>query len=247
MRMWVALVVLCCARAALAADRVVEVKTQPDLADGFGALPRIVDPRDSAEAAINTALARLDAVARKAQGACRGVDRNTPGDWGRSVTTSMRGPGFLSIVIDDSYDCGLAHPEEDVMAIVYDLRTGATVDWSRLLPLRLTGALSLKKDFDGTRTVVLASQRLAELVLSRYRYAHADSPECLQAAKDAAALGPPKMSAWLDAKAKGLALQFSLPYTAESCADPVILSAGVLKAEGADVDLLNALATAPDD
>ena len=52
------------------------------------------------------------------------------------------------------------------------------------------------------------------------------------------------MMAWRDAKAGGLTVQFDLPHVVQACADPVVIPAAALEAEGAKPVLLDALAAA---
>jgi hypothetical protein len=48
------------------------------------------------------------------------------------------------------------------------------------------------------------------------------------------------MMVWLDGKAKGLAVEVPLTHVIQACEDPVVISAAVLKAEGAQPVLLKA-------
>ena len=141
-------------------------------------MPRIIAPVDAAETRINAAVRRLDATVSKAADACKGLD-GKPGDWERAIDVPMRGPGYLSYVITDNLSCGGAHPDAATMLIVYDLRSGAPVDWTRLLPPSLTGTVAREQGADGTRMVTLVSKRLFALYLEGYRAGSADSQvEC---------------------------------------------------------------------
>ncbi|ACL58590.1 hypothetical protein [Methylobacterium nodulans] len=232
-----------------AGDGPVRLQVPADLAKGLAALPRIAAPRDAAEEAINAALARLDAKARKAAAECR-KESGGRGSWERTVAVAMRGPRFLSYAITDSAFCGGAHPNAGTMAIVYDLVSGAPVDWTTLLPPALTGQVALATGMDGTRMVTLASRRLHALYLAGYR-PKTDSPKA-EAAEDAAcreavASGfdtPPAMMAWLDAREGGLALSFDLPHAVQACADAVVIPTAVLRQEGAKPLLLQAVEAA---
>ena len=151
----------------LAADRAVRMQVPPAIEQGVAALPLIADPADAAETRINAALQRLDQSVRRSITACK-AHSGQSSDWERSVEVPMRGPGFISFVITDDVYCGGAHPDLSNMAIVYDLRTGAPVDWTRLLPPSLTGKLALADGADGTKMVTLASPRLNALFLAGY-------------------------------------------------------------------------------
>ena len=209
-------------------------------------MPLIANPSDNAERRINVALKRLDANLRKAIRDCKGND-DGPGGWVRKVEPTMKGPGYLSFVIKDTSFCGGPYPSIGTMAIVYDLRTGTPVDWARLLPPSLTGQVKLAVGIDGTRLVTLASPRLHSLYLSGYdraiQMAGNDIPvEDLAGCKEAVQeTNNPPMMVWLDAKLGGIAIQFDLPHAVQACAVPVVIPLAVLRADGANAALLDAI------
>jgi hypothetical protein len=223
-----------------AADRHVHFRVPPPVADKIAAMPQIIDPADAAESRINAALSRLDENVRKAAEECKSFAPD--GFWERSIDVPTRGPGYLSFVITDFTDCGGNHPNTSVMSIVYDLRTGAPVDWTQLLPGSLTGTLALQKGQDGTKMVTLASQRLFELYLAGYRAANPD-PACV-AEVERGLNGPPGMMAWLDAKVGGLALQFDLFGATRGCSMPIVIPIPTLSAEGVKPELLESIRAA---
>ena len=235
MRIAAATLVLLTAGSAYAADRAVHLQVPPPLVEAAAAMPQIAAPVDDAERRINAAVQRLDATARKAIAGCK-LDDGKPGDWERAIDVPMRGPRFLSFVITDTVYCGGAHPDSSTMAIVYDLRTGAPVDWTRLLPPSLTGKMTLQAGPDGTKMVTLTSKRLYALYLDFYP--RAQSADCKDAVRSSE---PPAMMAWLDAKGSGLAVQFDLSHVVQACAEPVTIPLATLRAEGAQPDLLDAL------
>jgi len=234
------------AGSAWAADRPVTVTAQPELKPGLATMPQIAAPADDAERRINAALRRLDGNVRKAAKSCQ-ADGGARSSWTRTIRTPMRGPHFLSVEIRDDMFCGGAHPSTGLMAIVYDLTTGAPVDWTKLLPPTLTGAVALAEGLDGTKMVTLASKRLHALYLERYRpkdskaKREGDDNDCRAVVQETAQSDPPGMMAWLDAKAGGLAVQFDLPHYAQACADTVVIPSAVLKQEGAQPVLTDAI------
>ena len=240
---------LVCAATANGANRVVTLRSVAPVAKDIAAMPLIDAPSDEAERRINAALARFDANVRKAAAECR-KDGGRNSDWSRSVEATMRGPGFLSFTIGDNAFCGGAHPNSATQAIVYDLATGKPVDWTALLPPSLTGTLSLQTGMDDTKTVALASRKLFDLYLKLYRPVAAgakesdEDRECREAVKMAGTDAPPAMSAWLDAKQGGLAIQFDLAHVVQACADAVVIPVSTLKAEGAKSALTDALEAA---
>ncbi|MCJ2063863.1 DUF4163 domain-containing protein [Methylobacterium sp. J-088] len=239
-------VLLAMAAPAWAADRTVTLKAQPEAKADIAVMPQIDAPVDEAERRINTALKRLDGNVRKAAKQCT-VGDGKPGDWGRSVETSMRGPSFVSFVIHDDSFCGGAHPNSSTMSIVYDLTTGAPVDWTKLLPPSLIGTVALAEGMDGTKMVTLASKRLHRLYLERYRPKAGDpkkddaDKECRESVTETFSGDPPAMMAWLDAKEGGLAVQFDLAHAVQACADAVVIPNAVLRREGAKPILVDAL------
>ena len=231
---------------AQAADRDVRLQAPPAIREDVAAMPSIADPADAAQRRINAALRRLDANVRKAVAACR-ADNGVPTYWKRTVDTPMRGPGFLSYVINDDAFCGGAHPATAIMAIVYDLRSGNPVDWTHLLPPSLTGKVRLTEGMDGTRMVTLASARLYSLFVAGYEYGSGsaeDRAACKQAVQNIAEGRPPAMMAWLDAERGGLAVQYDLPHVDQACAVPVVIPVATLRADGAQPALLDAIVAA---
>ena len=212
-------------------------------------MPRIAQPSDEAQKRINAALKRLDDKLGKAIRACKGQD-GAHGGWVRKVEPTMRGPRFLSYVIKDMSSCGGPYPSIGTMSIVYDLETGAPVDWTRLLPTAMTGKVALAEGIDGTRMVTLSSPQLYSLYLAGYDRASRmpasgiapeDVAQCKEAVRDTA---DPPMMAWLDAQSGGLAVQFDLPHAVQACAVPVTIPIEVLRANGANAALLDAITAA---
>lgn len=241
-----------------AADRALRLRVPPEVVRGVAAMPKIRDPADDAGRRINAALGRLDASVRKAAGACR-AEGGAHSSWERSVVAPMRGPRFLALAITDSSFCGGAHPNVGTMAIVYDLTTGAPIDWTALLPASLTGTVALDTGADGTRMVTLASRRLHALYLAAYRpragtsgsgeksesdqrsRSDGDEEACREAVTNTSGERPPAMMAWPDAKAGGLAVQFDLPHAVQACADIVVIPTATLRQDGASSVLTDAI------
>jgi len=225
-----------------AADRHVHFRVPPPVGANIASMPQIIDPVDAAEIRINAALSRLDETVRKAARDCKSID-GKPGSWERTIDMPMRGPGYVSFVITDNTYCGSAHPNVSTMSIVYDLRSGEPVDWTHLLPASLTGTLALQEGADGTKMVTLASKRLFDLYLAGYRAgdSSADAQECRQAIQDSAGDNPPPLMAWLDAKAGGLAVQFDLPHAVQACEEAVVVPLATIRAEGAQVIVVDAI------
>lgn len=205
------------------------------------AFPRIASPADAAQRRINRALDRLDAKVRAAARACF-ADSINPTSWQRRIDSTMHGPEFLSYRVTDDVDCGGAHPNNSHSAIVYDLKSGQPIDWTKLLPASLTGRMALTRGSDEVSVVTLASPRLVALYDAGYD--RALDPEnkavCAGATTIFGAEGIP-MLAWLDAKAGGLALQFDFNHAMQACSAAVVIPLATLRREGASARLVKAL------
>src|SRR3954468_50903 len=102
------------------------LRTSPDIAKGVQAFPRL-EGDTKAAAAINQALAAADAqVAGEAKGCIE--DSEGKGSWKRNVEVTLKRARFISFVAHDDYYCGGPYPDTNILALVYDLNTGAPVD-----------------------------------------------------------------------------------------------------------------------
>ena len=229
---------------AIAAERVVDMQKQATGGKDRDAYPRIAAPADDAEKRIDAAVARLDARLVQGVAECR---RNVGGkaDWTRTIEVTMRGPRYLSYLVTDNAYCGGAHPNVGMTAIVYDLTTGAPVDWTKLLPPQLAGGVALNETMDGTRMVTLSSRRLYDLYMRQYRQGdRATDKDCIEAMEQAGAEAPPAMTPWLDARTGGLGVQFDTAHAVEACADPLVLPLATLRAENTPAPTLQAIEAA---
>lgn len=146
---------------AFAAEPIV-LKPSPVLAPGLDAFPRLVETPGSRTAKrINRALAQGDARVQEAAKECHlGAEEaaardgrpvgGEDGDWSRTITVTMRGPRYLSLLATDGWFCGGAHPDNSMVALVYDLAAGAPVNWKRLLPAALAQDTTTDTAGDGT-------------------------------------------------------------------------------------------------
>jgi hypothetical protein len=236
------------ASSAVAADREVRLRLMQDVAPKVPAFPRIAHPIDDAEREVNLALDRLDAAVRKAGQDCRRESKGRA-SWERMIGVPISAPGFLSFYFGDNVYCGGAHPSVGAAAIVYDLRSGAPIDWTRFLPPTLTGEVAMSETSDGSKITTLSSARLHRLYLDSYRpkTGNADDDaaddECREAVASEQNGKPPGMIVWLKEK-EGLAVQLDLVHAVQACSDEVAIPAATLKAEGASADLIRALETA---
>lgn len=226
----------------------VALATSPPIRSGIPGYPRIARPTTDAHRRINAALVRLETIVRRSARDCLDDDGPNPTDWKRTVHVTMRGPEFLSFMVEDYADCGGAHPDDSHSAIVYDLATGAPVDWTTLLPPRLRGDLALTTGGDGVRVVTLASPRLSVLYAAGYDAAviAMGNPDC-RGLPEPEPGEPPRhqpMLAWLDARAGGLVLQYDWNHAMQVCSAPVIIPLATLRREDVSPRLLRALTAA---
>jgi hypothetical protein len=241
----------------------IQLIAQPTLSIGLAGFPRIASPAASSPAAsspaassptatgvlpagdahvvarINQGLAEADSRARDAAKSCEADARNAKVDskdpaWQRSVTVAMRGPAYLSLVASDAWYCGGAYPDADSFALAYDLRTGAPLNWARLLPKTLVGTASLDTAGDGTRIGVAASPALTKLYLTLLK----PDADCASALRE----GELQFMLWPDAARAGVAMRPSgLAHAIAACGDDAVIPLATLRTLGAEPALLDAI------
>jgi hypothetical protein len=153
-------------------------------------------------------------------------------DWTRTIEVTMQGPRYLSMVASDEADCGGVHPNSSRMAMVFDLTTGAPVNWMALIA-KSAGASSYSDSVLGGVTagaVILPA-------LQKIYVAKAD-PECRKAFDD-----PQPFQLWPNAKTGTLSVTaFDLPFVTAACADTMDLSLNQAAKLGVSKKLLDAIA-----
>ncbi len=153
-------------------------------------------------------------------------------DWERKVKVTMAGPHYLSIVAtDDFVFCGGAHPDSDRNAMVFDMTTGALVDWSALVAKSAGASSERGSGLDGA-----TASRLFFPALEKINASRADA-EC----KDAFWL-PQSFLIWPDADKGGLIVQEAdLPHVVQACANEIDLTLEQARKLGFDESLLTAI------
>ncbi len=144
----------------------------------------------------------------------------------------MRGPRFVSFLASDSYYCGGAYPNDGLQsALVYDLTTGAPVNWLKLLPPTVQSVASTAADGTSVGLVTWPA------VLDRARQ-HAN-PDCKDVfASDAEV----SFALSLNARAGTLdALPVDLAHAVQGCGDTVSLPIATLRRLGVAPALVDAL------
>ena len=134
------------------------------LRKGVDAWPLILNPASPAEQRVNATFTMLNKHLEQALHDCDGDYQawlkqigNVAGgqdqmskDWSRNVKVTMRGPLFLSVVASDDVFCGGAHPNDDRIAMVFDMSIGAQVDWNTLVSKSEGAAIDKEAAMDGT-------------------------------------------------------------------------------------------------
>jgi hypothetical protein len=164
---------------------------------------------------------------------------SSPGrsDWTRSIDVTMAGPRFVSFVAYDDIYCGGPHPDNAKVALVYNLTTGRTVGWTKLVPARLGGKPGVNTGGDGTVLGTLSSPELKALYIREMK----PDADC----KDTLADTDFHFTFRPDATANGLAMdQDDLPHADQACSGPVTLSTTMLRSMGADPRLTDAIEAA---
>ena len=154
----------------------------------------------------------------------------------------MRGPRYLALVTADYADCGGIYPSADSVALTYDLRTGRPPNWSVLLPKRWVQTVTIDRAMDETPRGVVGSPALRSLYLATAGKAiKAISPACMESMNQMA--GP--FMLWPDARQGGLMLHpVGLPHVSAGCGIPALIGIDMLRRQGVQPALLDAIATA---
>lgn len=237
----VALLAATLAGACVETANAVQLTPSPAVAPDVAAFPRLVAaPHDRAAARINQALVRADARVRGAAQSCLAAGPSAATDnkpwWTRKVSVAMRGPAYLALVAADDWFCGGAYPNTGQVALVYDLRTGAPVNWARLLPASMVRATGTDTADDGTIVGTLASPALAEMYVKELIREDPDLAVCKDALTD------PSFVLWPDAKHDGLGIApFGLPHVIAACGTEIVIPTSTLRTLGVSPRLLEAI------
>jgi hypothetical protein len=215
----------------------VTFEARPDLAEGVGALPRLVGG-GAAVAAINADLDRRDTAAR-----AEGCDGG--GGFERGVSQPMTGPGFISFWIAEGYACeGAAHPSFDQTAITYDLATGRAVDWVAVAPGLELSRIEMDEMpatyVPGVYSPALSVWYSAKALASTDREHLTDCAELWSTD----ALDGKSFKVWLDAQNGGLSVAPEFAHGAQGCADTVTMNAEDMRRFGVAPAIIDAVTTA---
>jgi hypothetical protein len=201
------------------AQKPLKLVSMPQIRNGVAALPRIAAP-NAAEAKINAALDRQDLWARKTAEGCSEPDMY----WERTVEVTKSGPALLSVLVSENADCAGVHPFSEFFPLVYDLRTGDAVKWSKVFPKGRIEEVDSELS-DGRPMTILRSKDLQAFYAAHY-----------QSRADCAKEDVAEMTQFLlypDEKANALRIfPTGLPQVARVCADSLSLDAKTLESIG---------------
>ncbi|HEX3881587.1 MAG TPA: hypothetical protein VHW66_02920 [Stellaceae bacterium] len=221
------------AAVAHAGDEPVTMRAVKPVAHGIEAFPRIGTPRDAAVARINHALAGADASVDRLA-----VDCNHYKGWHRGVQVTMRGPRYVSLLAGDDWYCGGAYPDTDLTALVFDLSTGAPVDWTKLFPPALVDAAGPSPGGGVSDPIFIPTRGLWDLFV---KTANSPGDECNEVRNSASDMDTSLMI-WPDAKEDGIALAATqFPHVVKACSGPATVPVAELRKLGVDAALLDAI------
>lgn len=221
------------------------VEPVKQLRKGVDAWPLIADPATPAARRVNEILARLnhrlaqslhdcDADYQswlKAAGPLPDGQNQIPAHWLRTIEVTMEGPRFLSLVASDETFCGGAHPNADRMAMVFDMATGAPVNWTEMVAKSTDASAYADSVSDGSTVGALVLPALEKMNLA------AADADCKDAFQD-----PQSFLIWPDAKHGTLVAQpFDLPHAVQACAKEIDLTMDQAHKLGFDESLLAAI------
>jgi hypothetical protein len=216
--------------AATHAGQPAALKPSAPIRPGVAAYPRLIaSTGGTAAARINAALQKADRTA--VEGMCR--------DYRRRVGVTMRGPRYLGVFASDSWLCGGAHPDDSTRALVFDLTTGAPVDWKAILAgVPVEKAAPESGGGDAAPVVVMSAALWA---LYAKRAAQPGDNDCAEVLAGPDAPGK-TLLVWPDAQADGLDLQaWDWPHVVKACAASVTIPVAELRRLGARADFLDAI------
>jgi hypothetical protein len=234
LRVFLAAFGLLAAAVAHAGDEPVTMREAKPVARGIAAFPRIVAPQNAAAKQINHALEGADASVDGLASDC-----NHYKGWKRSVSVTMRGPRYLSVVAYDDWYCGGAYPDTDTTALVYDLATGAPIAWTKLFPANLISKAGPSPGAGVSDPLLIDSPKLWNLFVKTANAAEHD--ECNDVRNNPAGLGT-TLTIWPDAKDDAIdLLAGEFPHVVKACSGPATVPTAELRKLGVDATLLDAI------
>ncbi|HEX5321377.1 MAG TPA: hypothetical protein VFW46_19600 [Stellaceae bacterium] len=212
-----------------------ELKQTKPIAPGIAAFPHLVEPPgDKAARTINRALAGADASVDGVASDCKHYK-----GWKRTVRVAMRGPKYLSLIANDDWYCGGAYPDTATTALVFDLATGAPVDWKALFPVGLIGEAAVRPGGGVSDPILVDSKPLWELYAKLA--AESGPADCGDVLADPGGRDA-RLQIWPDAAGDGIGLMATeLPHAVKACGPEVVAPAAELRKLGVSAELLDVI------
>jgi len=211
---------------------------------GLDSWPRIIAPHGPAVDRANETIAKMNQSTSDALRECDDDYRqfkNLPesarvkGGWDRKVKITMRGPRFVAMIADETSFCDGSYPNNDHVAVVFDMATGELVNWTSLMTGADETAATTFKSIDGAVSSGLSTSGLTELAL---KSADTD-PECKKALES---LGQLEFQVWPDAKRGQLVIKpIGLPHVVQACEEDIRLSIPEARDQGFSEAILGAI------
>jgi hypothetical protein len=225
---------LLAAAGAYAGDEPVTMRAAKPVAHGIAAFPRIASPADPATARINHALAGADASVDRLAVDCKHYK-----GWQRGITVTMRGPRYISLLAGDNWYCGGAYPDTELTPLVFDLSTGAPIDWLKLVPAGLIAKAAPSPGGGVSDPILIDSAKLWDLFV---KTANADEHDECNDVRSKPAGFDITLMIWPDAKDDAIDLFASeFPHVVKACAGPATVPIAELRKLGVDATLLDAI------
>jgi hypothetical protein len=213
----------------------VRLKPMSPVAKGIAAFPRVIGgTRSKAAARINRALI----AAQRGLGCGNQSGPNT--DWTRTTFATMRGPRYLSLRAYDDFYCGGPYPDTDEVTLVFDLRTGAPIDWQRLFPAGFIKAAGTGPGGGDSEPITVSSTALWKLYAKTATVDLKDK-ECAQVLENPSGVGT-GLVLWPDAGRDALGIQQAdFPHVVEACGPPETIQPPELRKLGVNAAFRAAL------
>lgn len=210
------------------------------LRKGIQAFPETKDG-GATVSAINASLAEYDKKVLRAAEECdtdlAGSEIKTGEDkenWTRTVDVTLHGPHYISYVAKDKYFCGGAYPNAWVFALVYDLKTGKVVDWTKLLVATTSQSQS---NSDGSESQTVSSASLAKVYLAKILpKLDKDCADAIRSEDFASGF-----SLWPDAKSGSLVLHPNLSHAVAACGEDISLNVEEQRSVGVAEEMIGAI------
>jgi len=217
--------------AAPAAPAALQVVQGKQLKKGIDAMPELADASTPAAKKINAMMRQSDAAGLSMLKDCK--------SYTRTVQPTMLGPGYFSVWMNESWDCG-AHPNVSLSVTLFDLSTGNAVDWTKLV--NSPGV----KNFGDTGADGQLGQPSALIdpaltaAYMKWDEAQGGFSDCKDAFQD-----EQSFMIWPEAKSGMLMVEpFDLPHVVQACASDMPLTLDQAKKLGFNQTFLDAVAAA---